>query len=191
MQPALYAACEGEERLVSHWLLDKDSKPRIKSGVIQRLVRHIDNEVIKETRPKDSMSNVNYDVCLVTSVSSAIVRFGSSHTFALPLFETRFSRVSANASCLFSSLTGRFVPENELTCAEEDVKLEDHKGNHVQFETNISALYLNTKHNHMECFIEPYPSYGSLAYKGFPVDSPNNDFDDHNKGSGVKDCMNI
>jgi len=191
VQQGLYDASDADKgRVVTHWLLDKDSKARIKSGGIDRLVRHVDTEVTKEKKSKEG-TNINYDVHAVAVVDSAVVRFGSSHIFANPLFEARFSQISTNASALLSSQTGWFVPEKEFINADDDGNQEDCKGNQVHFQSNISAMYLNTKHNHMECFLEPYPSFGSVIYKVFPEDSSFNGDDDDKKAASFSihlDC---
>ncbi|KAL7543622.1 LOW QUALITY PROTEIN: hypothetical protein ACHAXR_013206 [Thalassiosira sp. AJA248-18] len=145
VQPELYAASDvngGQD--AAHWLLDEDSRPRIKSGVIDRLLKHIQTEVIKEINPKQ-LANIHYDARLVA--------------------------VSINASALLSSQTEWFVPEKGFMNPEDDGKLENHKGNQLNFQSTTSASYLNTKHNHLECLIEPYPCYGSVAFRVSPQES--------------------
>jgi len=177
VQPEIYTATETETTDAIHWLLDKDPKTKIRYGVIDRLVRHVDTEVTNEINPSlNTESDIQYDIRLNVDVGSAILRFGSSHAFTNPLFEARFSQFKMNASALVSSQSVWFVPEKEL--AEED-----HIGNHVDFQTMISAMYLNTKHNHMECFIEPYPTFGKVTYKVFP------DEGDEKKGMNLHHCM--
>lgn len=164
MQPEIYTATETDNTTDAiHWLLDKDPKTKIKSGVIDRLVRHVDTEVTNEIKPLNTQSDIQYDIRVDIEVGSAILRFGSSHAFTNPLFEARFSQFKMDASALVSSQSVWFVPEKELVEG-------NHIGNHVDFQTMISAMYLNTKHNHMECFIEPYPTFGKVTYQVFPDD---------------------
>ena len=101
------------------------------------LLRHVETEVIKGINRKGSTNDIQYDVSVVTVVDSAIVKFGSSHIFTNPLFEARISQFSINASGLFSSHTGWFVPEKESINHEDDGKLENQNGNHIHFESSI------------------------------------------------------
>jgi hypothetical protein len=66
-----------------------------------------------------------------------------------------------NASALMSSQSGWFVPAKEMASTEQD----ERKENQISFNSMVSAMYLNTKHNHMESFIEPYPTFGKVTYQ--------------------------
>ncbi|KAL7554677.1 hypothetical protein ACHAWF_018946 [Thalassiosira exigua] len=164
VQPELNSASgDNEAGAVTHWLLDKDSTSQIRSGVIERLLKHVHTALEKEM---NSMSNntrhVHCDAKLDVVVGNAVIRFGSSHSFANPLFEATFADVSMNATTLMSSQTGWFVAEAFDT--PDATNNENQSGNRLRFQSSISATYLNTKHNHMECFIEPYPCFGNMRY---------------------------
>ena len=167
MQPGLYTASNNDATVAAHWLLDKNSKPLFKSGIIDQLLRHIDDEVTKKIQPMENTTDIQYDISFAVVVGSSIIfRFGSSHAFTNPLFEARFSQIDIDGAALVSSQSGWFVPEKEFISTDEDNNVNRHEnGNHVNFRTMMSAMYLNTKHNHMECLIEPYPSFGMLTYQ--------------------------
>ncbi len=60
------------------------------------------------------------------------------------------------------------------THLDESTSYED-KGNILYFFTKISASYLNTKHDIMENFIEPYEIYCNCNY--IPIQTPLNSFE--------------
>ena len=129
------------------------------------LLKHIDDEVTKNIQSMERTTDIQYDISFAVVVGSSVLRFGSSHAFTNPLFEARFSQIVIDGSALVSSQTGWFVQEKEFISNHEDHDGRHENGNHVNFRTMISAAYLNKKHNHMECLIEPYPSYGMLTYQ--------------------------
>ena len=175
VQPQLHSACiDGGGRYigenVTNWLLDEDPTGRIQSGVIDRLLRHVD-QVSKDSQAQEAMQNKQADMLYNISITfaldtNAILRFGSSHTYANPLFEAECFQTNMHASALVSSQTGWFVTE---TKCEEDIlgQEESEEENALYFQSSFSVHYLNTKHDHMECLIEPYPSFGHLSYKTF------------------------
>ena len=172
MQPQLHAAYDdGDERsehTLSYWLLDDDPHSRINGGALDRLLHHLDH-ISKDTKvTKDSQ----YSISLVVSVGKVILKFGSSHAFTNCLFKAEMSQVGVIVSALLSAQSGWFVPEKEVEeikfpLNKKKIKLEKDEGNAVHFRSTLSVYYLNTKHNHMECFIESYPCFGHLAYKTF------------------------
>ena len=144
VQPEMNAASESNAgRFVAHWLLDRDSATQIKADVIDPLLRHVNTEVKKETSAEDSKSDIQYELRVKANLDSAVLRFGSSHAFANPLFEARLRQMSMNASTLLSS-QGWFVPErdNPDNPGEEGT---DSACNRIHFQSSISAKYLNTK----------------------------------------------
>lgn len=173
VQPALYATGEVEEEVdAAHWILDNDSRPLISSGVIDRLLEHVQTQVKKEKEVQDDTADIHYDADVEVVVENAVLRFGSSHSFAQPLVEARITQVGINSSALISSRTGWFVPMSDGVSSDDDDQRHSDEGNHLHFRSSITASYLNTKHNHMECFIEPYPCFGSVALNVFQEDSP-------------------
>ena len=152
---------------VTNWLLDEDPAGRIQSGMIDRLLRHVD-QVSKDSQTQEVMqaksAEMQYNISLTFALDSAIVRFGSCHTFSNPLFEAGCFQTNMHASALVSSQTGWFIAE---TNCDEDIQEESKERNALYFQSSFSVHYLNTKHDHMECLIEPYPSFGHLSYKTF------------------------
>lgn len=172
MQPALYASGDTEQEVdAAHWILDNDSRPLVSSGVIDRLLAHVQTQVKKEKEMQDDSVDIHYDASVVVVVDHAVLRFGSSHNFAKPLVEARISQVGINSSALISSRTWWFVPTPDCISSDEGNQKQSDEGNHLHFRSSITASYLNTKHNHMECFVEPYPCYGSLALNVLLQDS--------------------
>lgn len=172
MQPALYASGDTEQEVdAAHWILDNDSRPLVSSGVIDRLLAHVQTQVKKEKEMKDDSVDIHYDASVVVVCDNAVLRFGSSHNFAKPLVEARITQVGINSSALISSRTWWFVPTPDCISPDEGNQKQSDEGNHLHFRSSITASYLNTKHNHMECFVEPYPCYGSLALNVLLQDS--------------------
>ena len=151
---------------VTNWLLDEDPAGRIQSGVIDRLLKHVD-QVSKDSQTQEVMraksADMQYNISITFALDSAIVRFGSSHTFSNPLFEAECFHTNMHATALVSSQTRWFVAETK--CDEDQEESEERIA--LYFQSSFSVHYLNTKHDHMECLIEPYPSFGHLSYKTF------------------------
>jgi hypothetical protein len=125
-----------EERAETHWLLDEDPWPEAQCGVVDMLLRHVETQVTKDMDQKRIATDVQYDISVVAVVGSCILRFGSSHTFALPLFEARASKVKVNASGLLSSssTTTSFVPDQ----VEDVANLDTNKtANKILFQSSI------------------------------------------------------
>ena len=66
VQPQLHSACiDGGGRCigenVTNWLLDEDPTGRIQSGVIDRLLRHVD-QVSKDSQAQEAMQNKQADM---------------------------------------------------------------------------------------------------------------------------------
>ena len=151
-------------------------------GVVDRLLSHVYHmsKVTREAQRKSSLDLkiFEYDVSVVAVVDCAKLRFGSSHTFTNPLFEVKFSHVHI-CTCTLLSQSGWFVPEKESSNATIDKKaisekggcLESDNGNELHFRSTLSAMYLNTKHNYMECLLESYPCFGHVKYKLILQDS--------------------
>ena len=175
VQPQLQTA-NGDEKSLTNWLLDDDPSGKITAGVIERLLRHVDimSKDTEAAQQKGKKSgDTHFDISLSFTVNSAVLSFGSSMTFTNPLFEVRL-QASAYASALLSAQTWWFVPERDNE--EKDTISEYSKGeeesdgersNEVRFQSLFSVHYLNTKHDHMECLIEQYPSFGHFTYKTF------------------------
>ncbi|KAL7553819.1 hypothetical protein ACHAWF_017158 [Thalassiosira exigua] len=190
VQPQWHASYNGREEqsnsALTCWLLDNNSEAKMNASVIDRLFKQIDQlaRVSKESRQQGKQMNIRCK--LVLSVNRAVLLFGSSHTFTNPLLEAEFSQVSFNGSALVSSETGWLVPEikgdgrgtnHAIRSVSNDVESsgcsgqwETGEGNEVRFSSTLTLKYLNTKHDHMECFIEPYPCFGHLTYKTFLQD---------------------
>ena len=146
----------------TRWLLDRNHAISFNSGVTDLLREHVSNaKQLLEGSDEKLVSTTNccrYDVSLNTAVNSFTIRFGSSHKFAKPLLETNFTNISFNASAHLSE--NGFV---ETRVSSQDSS-EFVDSNIIQFQGVMSAEYLNTKHNHMESFIEPYPCFGQATY---------------------------
>ena len=154
---------DGSNKTNTRWLLDNNTYTLYRSGVIDLLVDHVSRmtkESIEETQDKVIPKIIReYDLSLTAVANSASVQFGSSHEFAKPLLETNLSSMSVNLSALLSE-DGTFVETRESS----DDHAESRGNNVFQFEGTMSAMYLNTKHSHMEYFIEPYPCFGRATY---------------------------
>lgn len=176
MQPQLHAANgDGEgadEHILTYWLLDDDPLSRMNNGVLDRLLLHI-HHISKEPQgPRDTQ----FRISLAAGVDRAILTFGSSHAFTNSLFCAEFSQVDVIAAALLSAQTGWFVSKNnsdeaEIKWGQSNLQTEIDDGNSLYFRGAFSVFYLNTKHNHMECFIESYPCFGNLAHKSFVQES--------------------
>ena len=175
MQPQLHAAhSDGEgsnDHTITYWLLDDDPLSRINDGVLECLLRHI-RHISKETQES---SDTQFRISLAAGVGKATLTFGSSHAFTDSLFSAEFSQVDFIAAAFMSSQTYWFVPENK---SDETEYIQGQPSFHIEndvnachFRSSFSVHYLNTKHNHMECFIESYPCFGNLAYKTFLQES--------------------
>ena len=168
VQPELHSG--GSEKTTTQWLLDNNTYTLYRSGVIHLLVDHVSRmakESIEETQNKaPPKSTCEYALSLTATVKSASVKFGSSHEFAKPLLETSLTNMSLNTSALLFG-DGTFVETRELG---DDDHAESYGNNVLQFQGTMSAKYLNTKHSHMECFLEPYPYFGRATYHAFVPD---------------------
>ena len=168
VQPELRAG--GSEKTTTQWLLDNNTYTLYRSGVINLLVDHVSRmakESIEETQNKaPPKSTCEYALSLTAAIKSASVKFGSSHEFAKPLLETSLTNVSLNTSALLLG-DGTFVETRE---SGDDDHAESYGNNVLQFQGTMSAKYLNTKHSHMECFLEPYPYFGRVTYHAFVSD---------------------
>ncbi len=144
----------------TRWLLDRNHTTNFSSGVTDLLKEHISREIKEsEDRMASPTDNCQYDLSVTVVVNSASARFGSSHNFARPLLEINLTNMSFNISALLSG-DGSFV----VTRESNDNHSESSSTNMIQFQGVMSAMYLNTKHSHMECFIEPYPCFGQATY---------------------------
>lgn len=119
----------------------------------------------KEDSMASPTGNYQYDLSVTVIANSASARFGSSHDFAKPLLETNLINMSFNASALLSE-DGSFVETRESSVNHS----ESSGTNMIQFQGVMSAMYLNMKHSHMECFIEPYPCFGQATYHAMQGD---------------------
>jgi len=149
----------------TRWLLDTNHAIIIRSGITDLLKDHVSRVTKesmegKEATVADPTRNCQYGLSLTVAVNSASARFGSSHNFARPLLETNLTNMSLNTYALLSG-DGRFVETRE----SNDNHSEFSGTNIIQFQGVVSAMYLNTKHSHMECFIEPYPCFGQATYQ--------------------------
>jgi hypothetical protein len=154
----------------TRWLLDTNHAIIFRSGITDLLKEHV-SRVTKESMEgkedtlADPTRNCQYGLSLTVAVNSASARFGSSHNFARPLLETNLSNMSLNTYALLSG-DGRFVETRE----PNDNHSESSGTNIIQFQGVVSAMYLNTKHSHMECFIEPFPCFGQATYQALQGD---------------------
>lgn len=170
----------------TRWLLDVNHRSIFSSGVTDLLKEHISREMKESMEEKaDRMAsptdNCQYDLSVTVVVNSASARFGSSHNFARPLLETNLANMSFNTSALLSG-DGSFVETRELN----DNHSESSNTNMIQFQGVISAMYLNTKHSHMECFIEPYPCFGQATYHAMQGDPSQ-----ASKGMMIMSCYSL
>jgi len=166
VQPQLVLASDGRD--ATHWMIDSNTKAKITKGVIEMLMRHIQTEVTKDSSDcRKIVRDVHFDVSVRASVRRAVLMYGSSHTFTNPLVEVKFTDVAVNALALLSSKTKWFVPTREVNFAPVDTlqEVESSGRNGITFQSTISAEYLNTRHDHMEQFIESYPCFGGLTYQ--------------------------
>ena len=178
VQPRLRASCDAGEEIngspLTGWLLDSDSKARITSGVIHRLLRLVEQmaEVTREAQG-EQLRDTHYDITITAAIDNAILRFGSSQSRTPPLVEAEFSHVNVAAQTLLSTLTGWFVPEVRFAELNDEVVVHEHSdkrdgdGNQLLFRSTFSVHYLNCKHDHMECLVESFPCFGKVAYKTF------------------------
>jgi hypothetical protein len=164
IQPQFYSTTPSEEyaQEVTTWLLDNDHKCKPCDGVIALFLKHLRDTSFAQvnTEVTAPTSNSKYAISLNFVVDSVILSFGSSHALN-SLVEVQFSQISVNSSALLSE-SGWFLPGSG-DC------------NQINFRSMMSAQYLNTKHDHIERAIEPYPCYGSVSYKVDLPDSKNND----------------
>ncbi len=177
VQPQLHAAyndgeCIEDEHTLTYWLLDDDPFSRLNDGALDRLLRFI-HQISKETQ---GSRDTHFRIKLAADVDRAILTFGSSHAFTNSLFSVELSQVNVFASAFLSLQTGWFVPEYKRdrtgnNQGEPNFQPESNDGNSFDFRSSFSVYYLNTKHDHMECFIETYPCFGSLTYKSFARES--------------------
>lgn len=157
---------DGDSKMTStRWLLDGNHTTGFRSGVADLLNEHISREMKESIEEKeDTMAALNgncqYDLSVTVAVNCASAGFGSSHNFARPLLETNLTNVSLNMSTLMSG-GGRVAETRESS----ESYSESNGTNMIQFQGVMSAMYLNTKHSHMECFIEPYPCFGQATYQ--------------------------
>ncbi len=156
----------------TRWLLDGNHRAIFSSGVTDLLKEHISREMresMEEEKHGIGMAsptvNCQYDLSVTVVANSASARFGSSHNFARPLLETNLTNMSCNASALLSG-DGSFV-ETQVSNVHHS---ESSGTNVIQFQGVMSAMYLNTKHSNMECFIEPYPCFGQATYHAMQGD---------------------
>jgi hypothetical protein len=162
VQPEMNYDADDSKKTNTRWLLDKNHATLFTSGVTDLLAEHV-SRVTKESmeeKDKAPTNNCQYDLSLTTVVNSASIKFGSSHDFAKPLLETNLTNMSLNTSALLSG-DGSFVETRE----SNDDHSESGGTNVIQFQGVMSAMYLNTKHSHMECFVEPCPCFGRATYQ--------------------------
>jgi hypothetical protein len=134
---------------------------------LMRHVFHMTKVSMEEKEDKAApMCSCKYDLSVSAVVNSASIKFGSSHEFAKPLLEINVTHMTLNASTFLSG-DGRFIEIREL----KDDHAESRGRNVIQVQGVMSAMYLNTKHSHMECFIEPYPCFGQATYQALFPDS--------------------
>ena len=160
VSPAIIS--DGDSKATStRWLLDVNHKCKFRSGVTDLLKERISRETKESIQ--DSVAalsdNCRYDLSIAVVVNCASAGFGSSHEFARPLLETNLTNMSLNMTTLISG-DGRFVETRS-----SDKYAESNGTNIIQFQGVMSAMYQNTKHSHMECFIEPYPCFGQATYQ--------------------------
>lgn len=168
VQPQLVLASDGRD--ATHWMIESNTNAKITKGVIEMLMRHIQTEVKKENSAgRKFVQDVHFDVSVRATVRRAVLMYGSSHTFTNPLVEVKFTDVAVNALALLSSKTKWFVPTREVNLAPVNTMqdIENSGGNGITFQSTVSAEYLNTRHDHMEQFIESYPCFGGLTYQVF------------------------
>ena len=177
VQPQLHAAYnDGEyiedEHTLTYWLLDDDPLSRLNDGALDRLLRHI-HHISRETQ---GSRDTQLRITLAAGVDRAILTFGSSHAFTNSLFSAELSQVNVIAFAFLSLQNGWFVPEYKCdetgnNQGEPNFQPKNNDGNSFDFRSSFSVYYLNTKYDHMECFIESYPCFGSLTYKTFVQES--------------------
>ena len=164
MQPEFYSANIPLELAedVAVWQLDNDHKCKVVDGVMSLLLEHLKDTSMAQIQQEAhaTTSNTKYALSLNFVLDTVMLSFGSSHAVN-PLVEVQLSRISLSSSALLTE-SGWFLPDGE-------------DRNKINFRSIMSAHYLNTKHNHMETAIEPYPCYGSLSYKVDLPDSQNSD----------------
>lgn len=164
VQPEINYDDDNSKTTNTRWLLDKNSATLFTSGVAVLLAEHV-SRVAKESMEEGgnkvaSTNNCQYHVSLTVVLNSATLKFGSSHDFAQPLLEMNLTNMSLNTSARLLE-DGSFLETRE---SNDDQSV--YRGvNVIQFEGVMSAMYLHTKHNHMECFIEPYPLFGRATYQ--------------------------
>eukprot|EP00804_Cyclotella_cryptica_P012787 CCRYP_010547-RA/>CCRYP_010547-RA protein AED:0.05 eAED:0.05 QI:183/0.85/0.81/1/0.76/0.63/22/985/2990 len=153
VQPQLQGKSgDGIDRSVSSWVIDTNTKSRNISA-IDKILETISFNA-QETTPQKEDINTIFDLCLVASFNKVSLGFGSPHIFTQPLVDINLSNIVSSANCLLSQ-AGWFVPVAE----------ESEKCNKIIFQSMISAMHLNTRHDYMECLIEPYPCYAHATYK--------------------------
>lgn len=188
VEPQLRAASSenGSFDVVTCWVLDEDSRCINNSGAIERLLQQVYN-VSKESRAKQATVIKpmigQYNVSVAAVVDRAMLTFGSAHTFTKPLLYVEFSLVSMSSSARLSP-GFEFVSERDNSGDQSslgsDLQLHDREGNFIHFRSTLQVKYLNRKHDHMECLLEPYPCFGNMSYKVFFQDS-NSNFEEDNK----------
>jgi len=191
VEPQLRAASSESGRfdVVTCWVLDEDSRCINNSGAIDRLLQQVYN-VSNESRAKQATGIKpmigQYNVSVSAVVDRAMLTFGSAHTFTKPLLYVEFFLVSMSSSARLSH-GFEFVSERDNSGDQSslgsDLQLDEREGNFIHFRSTLQVNYLNRKHDHMECLLEPYPCFGNMSYKVFFQDSNSNFEGDHKTSS--------
>jgi hypothetical protein len=100
--------------------------------------------------------DIVFDVSFVAKFNRVSLNFGSSHMFTQPLVDISLRSIESSVTGLLSKY-GRFVPIDE----------ESNECNKIIFHSMISAMHLNTRHDYMECLMEPFPCFAHATYKVF------------------------
>lgn len=138
---------------VTSWI-DSNTKSR-NVGVIDKILETISSNTQESTPQKQGM-DIFLDVSFVAKFNRVSLNFGSSHMFTQPLVDINLRSVESNATGLLSKY-GRLVPISE----------ESNECNKIVFHGMISAMHLNTRHDYMECLMEPFPCFAHATYKVF------------------------
>lgn len=164
VQPKFYSTSQREDcdQDVTLWLLDNDHKYKASDGIIDLLLRHLRATSMPEKEVTAPTSNVQYAVSINVVIDAVALCFGSSHATS-SLVEVHFNQISLSARAILSDFG--LLPESEGQ-------------NQLHFRSIMSAQYLNTKHNHMESAIEPYPCFGSISVDLPDFSTPNDDGSD-------------
>jgi hypothetical protein len=139
------------ENEVTLWQLDNDPKYKADDGVINLLLKHLKNASDKKEAQSKSDEGlvVQYSMSIESVVDAIILSFGSAHS-TQRLIEVELAQIGMGSRAVLSE-SGWFAPGLGGR-------------NQVTFRSLLSAHYLNTKHDHMETFISPYPCFGSASY---------------------------